>query len=70
MNDGDQGRTSRTMIEAALKRIYRDALEEDVPDRFRDLIARLREQDTGRDTQEADRGIGERPSERTAKERD
>ncbi|WP_338092667.1 NepR family anti-sigma factor [Salipiger mangrovisoli] len=33
------------MIDENLKRVYQDMLEEQVPDRFLDLIAQLRAQD-------------------------
>lgn len=32
-------------IDENLKRVYDAALEEDLPDRFKDLLARLREQE-------------------------
>ena len=32
-------------IDENLRRVYRDRLEEDVPDRFRDLLRQLKEQD-------------------------
>ncbi|MFD1343349.1 NepR family anti-sigma factor [Litorisediminicola beolgyonensis] len=33
------------VIDDNLKRVYEDMLEQDVPDRFLDLLAQLREQD-------------------------
>jgi hypothetical protein len=33
-------------IDENLKRVYEAALEEDVPDRFKDLLARLRAQES------------------------
>jgi len=34
-------------IDENLKRVYESALEEDVPDRFKDLLNRLRQQQEG-----------------------
>lgn len=34
------------VIDENLKRVYEDMLEQDVPDRFLDLLAQLREQET------------------------
>lgn len=34
-------------IDENLKRVYEEALSEDVPDRFKDLIARLRAKEGG-----------------------
>ncbi|MFU8882600.1 MAG: NepR family anti-sigma factor [Rhodobacterales bacterium] len=36
----------KRQIDENLKRVYEDALNEDVPDRFKDLLARLRAQET------------------------
>ncbi len=41
----------REQIDENLKRVYSDALNEELPDRFRDLLAQLRDKDkpgTGR----------------------
>lgn len=35
-------------IDENLKRVYESALEEDVPDRFKDLLNRLRQQEGGK----------------------
>jgi biotin-(acetyl-CoA carboxylase) ligase len=35
-------------IDENLKRVYESALQEDVPDRFKDLLNRLREQEGGK----------------------
>ena len=32
-------------IDENLKRVYQETLEEEIPDRFRDLLAQLRRQD-------------------------
>lgn len=36
----------RHQIDENLRRVYEDALQEDVPDRFKDLLERLRTQET------------------------
>lgn len=35
----------RSQIDANLKRVYDDMLDDDVPDRFEELLLKLREQD-------------------------
>ena len=35
-------------IDENLKRVYEEALSEDIPDRFKELIARLRSKENGR----------------------
>jgi hypothetical protein len=35
-------------IDENLKRVYEEALSEDIPDRFKELIARLRAKEDGR----------------------
>ena len=35
-------------IDENLKRVYEEALSEDIPDRFKDLIAKLRAKENGR----------------------
>ena len=35
-------------IDENLKRVYESALDEDVPDRFKDLLDRLRQQEGGK----------------------
>lgn len=35
-------------IDENLKRVYESALDEDVPDRFKDLLNRLRQQEGGK----------------------
>ena len=35
----------RNQIDESLKRVYNEMLEEDVPDRFEELLKQLREQD-------------------------
>jgi len=37
-----------------LRRVYQQRVEEEVPDRFRDLLRMLREQDQGGETRDAD----------------
>ncbi|MFL4471760.1 NepR family anti-sigma factor [Tateyamaria armeniaca] len=36
---------AKDTIDANLKRVYQEALEEDVPDRFKDLLEQLKAQD-------------------------
>ncbi|MGR3506756.1 MAG: NepR family anti-sigma factor [Paracoccaceae bacterium] len=38
----------KRQIDENLKRVYQDALEEDVPDRFKELLERLRAKETGK----------------------
>lgn len=37
-------------IDANLKRVYEETLQEDVPDRFKDLLAQLKAQDSAKDS--------------------
>lgn len=43
--DEKRPRASDT-IDANLKRVYEEALQEEIPDRFKDLLAQLKEQDS------------------------
>ena len=36
-----------SVIDENLKKVYQDMLEQDVPDRFLDLLAQLKDQDQG-----------------------
>jgi hypothetical protein len=45
---GRKAQGLKHQIDENLKRVYDAALEEDVPDRFKDLLARLREQENAR----------------------
>jgi hypothetical protein len=38
----------KRQIDENLKRVYQDALEEEVPDRFKELLARLRAKESGK----------------------
>jgi len=51
MGKGDKSETSQTFIEENLKRVYQETVEEDIPDRFKDLLDRLR-----RDEAEPEKG--------------
>ena len=43
---GSSGKApKRNQIDESLKRVYNEMLEEDVPDRFEELLKQLREQD-------------------------
>ncbi|MEM1075823.1 MAG: NepR family anti-sigma factor [Pseudomonadota bacterium] len=45
MDDTDARRPREDIIDANLKRVYEEAVEEGVPDRFRDLLDALRAQE-------------------------
>lgn len=45
MTNSDTGGKSQKMIEDNLKRVYQQTLEEEVPDRFKDLLSRLKDSD-------------------------
>ncbi len=44
--DDDKNRSLQ--VDDNLRRVYNDILEEDVPERFKELLSRLKEQETGR----------------------
>ncbi len=44
MNDRRAGSASHRQIEDNLRRVYEETLAEDVPDRFKDLLSRLKTQ--------------------------
>jgi hypothetical protein len=41
----DGKKRSQKEIDESLKRVYQDMIEDEVPDRFKDLLRQLREQD-------------------------
>lgn len=44
----DEGsKSSNSLIDENLKRIYDDVVNEDIPDRFKDLLAKLKKQEDG-----------------------
>ncbi len=45
MPDSEPKAKLRQQIDQNLKRVYQEALEEDVPDRFKDLLLKLRDKD-------------------------
>jgi len=45
MPDSDPKAKLHQQIDRNLKRVYQEALEEEVPDRFKDLLAKLRDKD-------------------------
>lgn len=47
-NDPEDDRIA-TLIDNNLKRVYSDIVQEDLPDRFKDLLAVLKAQDAERD---------------------
>jgi Anti-sigma factor NepR len=44
-DDGASRRAIREQIDENLKRVYRDSLSEELPDRFRELLAQLKAKD-------------------------
>lgn len=50
MAQDDKRPTGRDTIDANLKRVYQQTLEQEVPDRFKDLLAQLKAQDSERKT--------------------
>ena len=47
MGEDEKKSNLREQINENLKRVYEDALNEEVPDRFESLLAQLRNKDTG-----------------------
>lgn len=45
MNQSDDKAKLQAQIDENLRRVYREALEEEVPDRFKELIEQLRRKD-------------------------
>lgn len=45
--DGSDRRAIRAQIDENLKLVYSEALNEQLPDRFRDLLAQLKSKDSG-----------------------
>ncbi|HEY9038282.1 MAG TPA: NepR family anti-sigma factor [Roseovarius sp.] len=43
---GSRAQPKRSQIDESLKRVYDDMLDDSVPDRFEELLRRLREQDS------------------------
>lgn len=50
MAQDEQRPRGKDTIDANLKRVYREALEEEVPDRFKDLLAQLKAQDSAKNS--------------------
>jgi hypothetical protein len=48
MADGKGKNRLHQQIDENLKRVYEEALSEEIPDRFKDLIAQLRSKESGR----------------------
>jgi len=46
MAQEQQKRRQDSVIDDNLKKVYQDMLEQDVPDRFLDLLSQLKEQDS------------------------
>ncbi|WP_295313705.1 NepR family anti-sigma factor [Roseobacter sp.] len=46
MTHADSDPKRESVIDENLKRVYKEALEEGVPDRFRDLLEELKKQDS------------------------
>lgn len=47
MAERDKADRSQTFIEENLKRVYQETLDQEVPDRFKDLLDKLRVEDGG-----------------------
>lgn len=45
MNDTGKGKTRESVIDENLKKVYDETLSEGVPDKFRDLLDALKQQD-------------------------
>lgn len=54
---GAPAQNRRISIEDNLRKVYQDVLDEQIPDRFKNLLEQLR-QNQGLDSQKADRGPG------------
>ena len=52
---GAPAQNRRISIEDNLRKVYQDVLDEQIPDRFKNLLEQLR-QNQGLDSQKADRG--------------
>ena len=48
MSDDKRKRPSEDAIDANLRRVFQPTLEEDVPDRFRDLLKQLADKEVGK----------------------
>lgn len=51
-NDDDKKHRFEAMIDDNLKRLYSDLVQEDLPDRFKDLLAQLKDQDSSKSPKE------------------
>lgn len=47
MTNSDGKGKSHKLIEDNLKRVYQQTVDEEMPDRFKDLLARLKDSDSG-----------------------
>lgn len=50
MAQDDKRPRGEDTIDANLKRVYQETLEEEVPDRFKELLAQLKAQDSAKDS--------------------
>jgi hypothetical protein len=50
MSERNASKKRSDYIDDNLRRVYEEALQEGVPDRFRDLLAALKEQDQSQDS--------------------
>ena len=48
MTQSSANRKRESVIDDNLKRVYEEALEEGIPDRFKDLLNALKQQDQGK----------------------
>lgn len=63
MSDRKAGSASHRTIEDNLRRVYEETLAEDVPDRFKDLLSRLKTE--GAKPRDSDNGATEKGSDAT-----
>ncbi len=48
MTNNEPNSGTRKQIDDNLRRVFQEKVEEEVPDRFKDLLAQLQEQDTNK----------------------
>ena len=48
MSDEPDNTSIRTQIDENLKKVYQEALKEDLPDRFKDLLSKLKQSENGK----------------------
>lgn len=48
MSDDKERARLKATIDENLKKVYQETLDEEIPDKFRELLARLRQKDAGK----------------------